>query len=256
MKKGLTVSLVCLLFSLALVLPVTAIDITLQPTERFFVNDFANVLDNTTENELYNMGVQLYEKTTAQVVAVTVPSLDGADIDEYGVTLGREWGIGGAEENNGVLLLLSVGDREVRIDVGYGLEGALTDARTGIILDNYAIPHFQNDDFSEGMKQTYNALINEVYIEYGMEPDPDYTPVNDLEAEDGSFPLFVLIIFLFLFVVPSLPFVRRHLPWLIIANSHHHHHGGGFGGFGGGSHGGGFSGGGGSFGGGGSSRGF
>ncbi len=227
------------------------------PTDRFFVNDFADVLGDSTETELYNTGVQLFEKTGAQVVAVTVNSLNGTDLESYSLQLARAWGIGDDDKNNGVLLLLAVQDREVRIEVGYGLEGCLTDAKTGILLDNYAIPYFSQDDFDIGLAETYRAIVNEVYLEYGLEAEPDYVPADELE--DDGFTLFDVIGIL-VTVAVLLVFLRR--PGLLLFAGHGpHHHGGGFsGGFGGGGGGhgggGGFSGGGGSFGGGGASRGF
>ncbi len=231
-----------------LILPVSAETIDLTPTDRFFVNDFAGVVSNETEEELYRAGAQLYEKTKAQVVVVTVDTVGGQDIHEYGVQLGRAWGIGDKENNTGVLLLLAVQDREVDISVGYGLEGAITDARSGIILDNYAVPYFKNNNFSEGLAATYNALVNEVYIEFGLEPDPNYIPVDEL-SHDSSW-ISVVIFFLLLAI---LLFSRRRFPgafffFPIGGFGGHHHRGGGFGG--------GFRGGGGSFGGGGASRGF
>ncbi len=233
-----------------LILPVSAETIDLTPTDRFFVNDFAGVVSNETEEELYRAGVQLYEKTKAQVVVVTVDTVGNQDIHEYGVQLGRAWGIGDKENNTGVLLLLAVQDREVDISVGYGLEGAITDARSGIILDNYAVPYFKNNNFSEGLAATYNALVNEVYIEFGLEPDPNYTPVDELE-NNGSWISIVVFVLLLLILLLG----RRRYPgspfffFPIGGFGGHHHRGGGFGG-------GGFRGGGGSFGGGGASRGF
>lgn len=79
----------------------------LTATDRFFVNDFANVLSDEAENTMYKQGVQLYEKTKAQVVAVTVDSLDGEQIEDYSYDLANRWGIGEAEKDTGVLLLLA-----------------------------------------------------------------------------------------------------------------------------------------------------
>lgn len=248
--------LVCAVFPL---LSPRAADIDLKPTDRFFVNDFANVISREDEDDMYAMGVQLYEKTKAQVVVVSVDSLDGMDISEYGVKLGRQWGIGDKEKNSGVLLIFSKNDRQVGISVGYGLEGALTDAKTGILLDTYAIPPFKENDFSAGLRETYSALVNEVYIEYGETPESGYTPVDELPQEERIPGLVqIMIVVIVLGVVLT---VGRRFPFIFLGGHHHHRGGGGFGGFGGGSSGGfggggGFSGGGGSFGGGGSSRGF
>ncbi len=261
MKKYLYTTVLLFAALILLALPVAAIEITLTPTDRFFVNDFANVIDAETENALYAAGVQLYEKTKAQVVVVTVETVGGNNIHDYGIQLGRAWGIGDEEKNTGVLLLLAVTDRKVDINVGYGLEGAITDARSGIILDTYARPHFQNDDFSAGLAETYNALVNEVYIEFGIEPDPNYTPAADLEQNDTPAAVILLIFFLICIVLSSIR-TKRHPGGFFFfpffwggPRGGGGFHGGGFGssGFGGG---GGFRGGGGSFGGGGASRGF
>lgn len=239
----------------------------LKPTERFFVNDFADVISQSDEDTIYSQGVKLQEKTGAQVVCLTVKSLDGQDIREFGIELSREWGIGQKDKNNGVLLLLAVSERKVSIEVGYGLEGGLTDIETGIILDTYALPHFKNDDFSTGLKNAYNALVNEVYIEYGLEPEEGYIPANDIKNENigeeedlegligFAIPIFVIIIIIAIF---SSRGGRRGggPPFIFFGGPGR---GSGFGGSfrgGGGFSSGGFRGGGGSFGGGGSSRGF
>ncbi|MBO5928946.1 MAG: TPM domain-containing protein [Clostridia bacterium] len=253
MKKVLCKIAVIVLLVLLCAVPATADKIDLTPTDRFFVNDFADVMDSETENALFAAGVQLYEKTKAQVVVVTVDTIGGADIHDYGVQLGRAWGIGDKEKNTGVLLLLAVQDRQVDISVGYGLEGAITDAKSGIILDNYAVPYFQDNDFSAGLAATYDALVNEVYIEFGLEPDPNYTPADEL-ANNNWFPVIFLVLVFLLIVFGSGRRGGSFFFFPIGGFGHYHHRGGGgFGGFGGG---GGFRGGGGSFGGGGSSRGF
>lgn len=234
-------------------IPVTALTVSVQPTDQFFVNDYANVIDNSAENDILAAGVQLYQKTGAQVVVVTLDTIDGADIQEYGVQLGRAWGVGDEEKDNGIVLILAMEEREVGISVGYGLEGAVTDMQSGIILDTYALPYFQEDNFSEGLVAAYDALINEVYLEYGLEADPDYVPVDELEDDsmESTFSLIMLLVFLCV-VSTVMRRTRRLHPGFFFfptggGNFHHHGSGGGFGGF---------HGGGGSFGGGGASRGF
>lgn len=255
----------------ALCLPAMAKQDYPQPTNDFFVNDFAGCLTAEDAAYMQSLGEALYNSTRAQVVVVTVDSLDGESIEDYAIGLGREWGIGDKDTDSGVLLLLSAGDREVRIEVGYGLEGRLTDGKTGRILDNYAIPFLKENDFSTGLRQAYAVLVNEVYAEYGMETTTgeDMTVVENIDDYDtdqslrSQFVVFLPMGLVILLIILSRVFVKHG------GGGSSGHTGGGFygggfyggggsfrgGGFSGGG-GGGFSGGGGSFGGGGSSRGF
>lgn len=235
----------------------------LLPTEALFVNDFADCMDDADEKTICELGTVLKEKTTAEIVVVTVESTGGDDISDYATNLARDWGIGNKEKNNGALILLASEDRDVFIAVGYGLEGALPDSKTGRILDNYAIPYFKNDNFSSGLLETYKAVVNEVYVEYGLEPNEGYVPAEQLaEREDediGAGKVIISwIILLILIAIYTLVFRRRGIIFLPFGGGNFRggggFGGGGFGGFGGGSSGGGF--GGGSFGGGGSGRSF
>lgn len=232
-----------------------------SPTNQFFVNDFAGVISNEDISEMQKKGESLYHKTKAQAVVVTVNDMGGEVIENYAIKLARQWGIGDAEKNNGVLLLLAVEEREVRIEVGRGLEGAITDIKSGFIIDHYGIEHLSNDDFSTGLSKIYNAIVNEIYIEYDIEPSDDYTPVDELEEEAGLLEIGGFILF-FIIVVLAIIFSGRRRggpggPGPLFFFFGGGHHGGGFhGGSGGGFSGGGFSGGGGGFSGGGSSRGF
>lgn len=257
------------LLCVAVFVPVTAAKTTYpQPTNGFFVNDFANCLTEQDEAQMQRLGEELYQATEAQAVVVTVPSLNGESIEDYGYGLANTWGIGQDDADSGVLLLLSTGDREVRIEVGKGLEGRLTDGKTGRILDEYAIPYLRDDNFSEGLLQAYTVIVNEVYTEYGIEVS-DYTPVEEdkpvkTESYVGAGKAFAFILPILLTVALILwnniggprPRRRRRGDSPFYGGFYG---GGSFGGgsFGGGGHSsGGFHGGGGSFGGGGSSRGF
>ncbi|HOV70313.1 MAG TPA: TPM domain-containing protein, partial [Clostridia bacterium] len=104
------------------------------------VNDYAGVLPDSAETDIAEMAVTLKQKTTAEVIVVTVESLEGKDIESYANELAREWAIGAKDKDNGVVILFALNDRKVRIEVGRGLEGALNDAKAGRILDNFAVP--------------------------------------------------------------------------------------------------------------------
>lgn len=227
------------------------------PTDRFFVNDFANVMTDADKDTVYTKGAALNNATTAQAVVVTVESLDGKEPDDYALELGREWGVGDKDKNNGVVVLLSEGDREIYIAVGYGLEGALPDSKTGRIIDTYGMSYFQNDEFSAGLVSVYNAVVNEIYIEYGMQPTENYTPIDLLpEQQDSAEASEVAVswlILMILIMVYTIVFAKRGL--FIFGPPRFFGGGFGSGGFGSGGSGfGGFKGGGGSFGGGGAGR--
>lgn len=227
-----------------------------EHTERFFVNDFADVIDSADEDAIYQKCAALNEQTGAQTVVVTVTSLDGTEPADYATELGNEWGVGSKEKDDGVVILLSKEDREIYISIGEGLEGALPDSKTGRIIDIYGLDYFKNNDFSKGLVSVCDAVVNEVYIEYGIEPDENYTPIDSIKEESplseyskevaASWAILIVIV-----VVIWLIFGRRLRGMFWFGGP------GGFGGFSGGSgsHGG-FSGGGGSFGGGGAGRGF
>ena len=138
-------------------------------TKEFYVNDYAGVFSDSWKETLCEAGKQLHDDTTAQLVVLTVDSTDGEDISDYAVEVGRKWGIGSKDKNNGVLVVLSVSDRKVWIAVGYGLEGKLPDAKTGRLLDEYAVPSYKEDNFEKGTVQLYYALLNEIRDEYGLE---------------------------------------------------------------------------------------
>lgn len=216
------------------------------PKATNFVNDYSNVIDDNVEMEINKLSKDLKEKTGAEIAVAVVESLDNQSVEEYATGLYRAWGLGDKEKNNGVLLLVSTGDRKIRIEVGYGLEGAINDGKSGAILDTYVVPYLKNNDYSNGVKNGYYAILSEVYKEYGIEGNTlAESPKKEKSGSD-----FGIIIFIIVFIV-----VR------ILFGGGRGGRGGGFyfGGGSGGSSGGGsgFGGfGGGSSGGGGSSRGF
>lgn len=233
-----------------------------EPTSQFYVNDFASVLSDDTKSYIMAQSRALDESTTAQVVVVTVESMDGKDETEYALELGRSWGVGAEGKDNGIVILLSTGDRRVRIEVGRGLEGAINDAKAGRMLDEYAVPYLRENDWNNGVRNVYSAIIGVVYEEYGMAPPED---VESAIAEEesgfnnsGISSIAVLIAIIILIIFSSIGPRRRggFRGGGFYGGFGGGFHRGGFGGGGGFSRGGGFSGGGGSFGGGGAGRGF
>jgi uncharacterized protein len=123
------------------------------------VVDDAALLDAATRTALTGSLAEFEQKTTDQLVVVTLKSLQGTSIEDYGYQLGRRWQIGQKDKNNGVLLIVAPNERKVRIEVGYGLEGTLTDAITKLIIENSILPRFKVADFSGGIKRGVEDII-------------------------------------------------------------------------------------------------
>ena len=122
------------------------------------VVDLADLLAPVTEATLTERLAAHEDSTTNQIAVLTIPSLGGAVLEEYATEVFRTWGLGTEEANNGVLLLVARDDREIRIEVGYGLEGSVTDARAGRIIRNEMTPRFRDGDFDGGVLAAVEAL--------------------------------------------------------------------------------------------------
>jgi uncharacterized protein len=204
----------------------------------------------------------LEDKSSDQLVVVTLPSLQGYPIEEFGYQLGRKWGIGTEKLNNGVLLIVAPNERKVRIEVGTGLEGTLTDALSRIVIDNSILPRFREGDFSGGIK---NGVRDIALVLTGDAAEVEARARARQEAESPLFSWLILIFWLaiFLWIAYSIwrsaryatPSGQKGSSGPIFIPGPGWDGGGGWSGGGGGG-GGGFSGGGGSFGGGGASGGW
>jgi len=247
------VALVVLLLALAIPKGV-AEDIQIPPLTGRVV-DQAHILNDAEESRLTSKLRSLEEKTTIQLVIVTLPSLKNRPIEDWGLALGRGWGIGQKGKDNGVLLIVAPNDRELRIEVGYGLEGTLPDATANAIIRNVIVPRFKGGNMAGGISDGANAIIA-VLTGNGEEYTPSrMAAVSNLVSQWS--PVLFVGFFVFLMIIAQF---RRGLRggryyrnsnggWLYVDNSDRWSGGSGFSGGGGG----GFSGGGGSFGGGGSS---
>jgi len=129
------------------------------PTLTGQVVDDAGILNLTTRNELTDMLAAQERATGEQVVVVTLNSLQGLSIEDYGYQLGRFWGIGQKGKNNGVLLIVAPNERKVRIEVGYGLEGTLTDATSRTIIENDILPGFKRGDYNAGVVAGTTSIL-------------------------------------------------------------------------------------------------
>lgn len=219
------------------------------PTLTGRVVDQAGLLDAATTKSLIQLLAQEEQQTSNQVVVVTLKSLQGHTIEDYGYQLGRHWGIGQQNRDNGVLLIVAPNERKVRIEVGYGLEGTLTDADSSVIIHQYILPQFKQGDYSKGILIGVQKILG--VLKGSFKPEPRKHHKGTLTA----LLYFILLLIVALFAMfggggPRGPGRRR-------GRYYNSYYGGWYGGgFGGGGGGGGFGGGGGSFGGGGASGGW
>lgn len=148
---------------LCLVAPATAAPTFPALTGR--VVDDAHILSASTTSDLTARLAALEAKTSRQLVIVTLPSLQGYEISDYGYQLGRHWGIGQKKLNNGVLFIVAPKEHATRIEVGYGLEPILTDALSSVIIQTQALPRFRKNDFDGGVRAATEALIQQLSLE-------------------------------------------------------------------------------------------
>jgi uncharacterized protein len=215
------------------------------------VVDLAEILSAATESGLSDKLAAHEAASTNQIVVVTLPDLQSYPIEDWGLALGRGWGIGQAGKDNGVLLIVAPNERELRIEVGYGLEGVLPDAIANAIIQNEIIPRFKDGDMEGGVTAGADAIIAAIGGAY--QPTEAGQGFWGFLLNEDNFSTLFFVAFIAIFILTSLhrrwnPALRRH-SWYLDLSSR----GGRGGGFSGGSSGGGFSGGGGSFGGGGAS---
>lgn len=155
------------------------------------VVDEANLLSPGTRAQLTERLAQHERETSNQVVIVTLKSLQGYVIEDYGYQLGRAWGIGQGKLNNGVVLIVAPNERKVRIEVGYGLEGDLTDIQSHTIIQNIILPRFREGDFETGIVEGTDALLGTLAGTY--EPMPA-TPQIDSNLSNAVALAFVALI--------------------------------------------------------------
>lgn len=230
-------------------------DFPAKPNPPRLVNDFAGML-NEADAEQLEVKLLEYEKTSStQITIVTVKSIGIYEVAQYAIELGNRWGVGQKGKDNGVLILASRDDRKVNISVGYGLEGALTDAMCGRIIRNEIVPNFKNAAYYSGFTEAADAIILATKGEYTA----DDKPAKGSKPGVFAIVLLIVIVYIILWVLSK---IGGGGGGSYMSGRGYHGWGGGFGGFSGGgssfgggrSSGGGFGGfGGGSFGGGGAS---
>ena len=232
-----------------------------------YVNDYAGVISEKDKASMEDVAKEVEEKTGAQIAVLTVRTMDPyTSIDDFSMAVAEKWKVGEKGKDTGIIIVLAMEERKIRIDVGYGLEGIFNDARVGRILDNNIIPYFRGGDFSAGLRRGMFKIADTIGTEMNVELD------ERTKMQDNTFTeRLCMLIFFIIFVSIFLMMIRRmnnakRTGRRYYGNSFgamypgYGHGRGSFGGFssrGCGGFGGGFGGfGGGGFGGGGASRGF
>jgi uncharacterized protein len=220
------------------------------------VVDDAHLLNAAQVQDMSNQLAQLEQDSGRQLVVVTVPDLQGYPIEDYGYRLGRTWGIGSKDSNDGALLIIAPKERKVRVEVGYGLEPVLTDALSSVIIQTQILPEFRQGNMAAGIVAGTTAIVTQLRLPEDQAKAYAAEAAKRKPDQQGSIaPLIIWLVIMGFLVLPL--FRRRAFgrsgPVVLWGPGFGGGSSGG-GGFGGG--GGGFSGGGGSFGGGGASGGW
>lgn len=222
-----------------------------------YVVDLANVLDQNTEAKLNAILLELEQKTTAQVVVLTIDSLEGESLEDFSISLAHDrWKLGQKGKDNGVLILIAMKDRKYRFEVGYGLEGVLPDSMVGSFGRTYLQTYFRKGDYSIGVYLATVAVVQTIARDSGVSIGgmPRLRPASrGADERRKASPLQIIFGILF-FIAAVILFIKH--PWLfllLLMGGRGGRGGWSGGGFGGGGFGGG---GGGGFGGGGASGGW
>lgn len=159
------------------------------------VTDLTNTLTPSQKQYLEQKLVTIDDSTSTQIAVVIIPNTGGVSVADYAVELGRAWGVGGKEFNNGVVLLIAKDDRKLNISTGYGLEGSLTDATSSQIIDEIITPNFKGDDYYRGIDQGTDAIIAAV--------QGTYNSPRERSSGGGNSKLIFIVILVILFLIMS-----------------------------------------------------
>lgn len=211
------------------------------------VNDYASVISPEVKATMEGLSREILQKTGASVVVATVKNLEGDDINLYATELFEYWGIGKKGKDKGVLILLALEERKVRIETGYGVEGILPDGKVGRLLDQYVIPLFKKESYDRGLLNGMIAVGQVIAKDAGVTIGEGYAPrasAGNRQMQRRPFGVFPIIVLIFFILSLFTRTGRDMLPFILLMALGGRGGGGGFGGgFGGGGFSGGFGGG-------------
>jgi uncharacterized protein len=172
------------------------------PSPRGYVNDYAGVLSAQTAQHIDSLCRQVESKTTAQIAVLIVRSTKPLEIEQYAVEIFEKWGIGSKDKDNGLLLLVAIDDRSVRIETGYGLEGAIPDAIASNIIYQTIIPEFKQARYERGLLMAMLSIADIIAGEYNVSLDlsEDLSGIRASQEEEAS-PLTIFITIIFFIII-------------------------------------------------------
>ena len=208
------------------------------PSQLKYVNDYAKVLDNQSTQYILSVGRELEAKTGAQATVVVIDSLKEVPIETYATGIFREWGIGKKDKNNGLLILLAVKERKWRVEVGTGLEGAVTDIYSSRVMNDYAVPKFKQNQYGEGLRASYSVLSDSIAKEYNVKLEknvnvPKQVQTQNVPRKGNGIVLIGFIVFIFLDFILNRGRITKFMVMLLFWSSIGRRGGGNGGGFGG-----------------------
>jgi len=175
-------------------LPFTAYGLDV-PSLQGYVNDYAGMISPPAKSKIVE-GLRAFEQSdSTQIVILTIPSLEGENIEQFGIKVGEAWRIGQKGKDNGAILIVSKQERKIRIEVGYGLEGRLTDLTAGRIIDLVIKPRFKQGDFDGGFIAGVSSLIDATRGEFRAERGPVH------QRQRGVPPFLTIFLFLAIFTL-------------------------------------------------------
>lgn len=180
--------------TLALIMISSPLFAATVPALKGRVNDYAKIIRDSDEREIEEYLAGIEQASGVQIAVLTMPSLDGDDIASFGIKVADKWQLGDKEKDNGAILIVAYAEHDLRIEVGDGLEGSLTDAKCGLILRNVIVPEFKNGNYSAGIKK---GVMNMGAIATG---DESAVSRSVREGEDKSsndlIPVFAILVWL------------------------------------------------------------
>lgn len=160
-----------------------------------YINDFANIISDGTQADLEAKLTQFFKESSVQIAVVTVPTLGDEVIEYYAVKLFEEWGIGNKDKDTGILFLVALNERKLRIETGYGIEGALTDVEANAIINQVVVPEFKQGNMEAGIVKGAEAIIGTVKGEV------EYT---ETKSNAKNYEIIVIIVWFCIYFIFSI----------------------------------------------------